>query len=97
MSTDPATLSVTYSPPEERSRNGDVTGYEIRYTIVDTGETQVMNVNGSDEDSQISEMQELVAFTNYSIEVAAVNVNGTGPFSNAVTGLSGEDSKQTLS
>jgi len=96
VDTDPAMLSVTYSLPEERSRNGNVTGYVLKYTIVDTGDTQVMNINASNEDSQTSVIQELVAFTIYSIEMAAVNVNGTGPFSNALTGLSGEDSKQTL-
>jgi len=94
MDADPAMLSVAYSPPEERSRNGDVIGYMIRYTILDTSVSQVMNVNDSSEDSQTSVLSGLVAFTDYSIEVAAVNVNGTGPFSGVVTGLSGEDSKQ---
>ena len=31
-----------------------------------------------------------VAFVDYSVTVAAVNVNGTGPFSNAVVQRSGE-------
>jgi len=58
---------------------------------VDTGESQVMMVNGDITTSVISEG--LVAFTNYSVEVAAVNINGTGPFSDAVIGLSGQDSE----
>ena len=96
MDTDPAMLSVRYRPPEGRLRNGEVIGYVIRYTIVGTGDSQVMNVDEFNEDFQESIISGLVAFTNYSIEVAAVNVNGTGQYSDAVFGLSGEDSKQGL-
>ena len=84
-------LSVTYTRPLVQLHNGQLTGYVIRYTRVDTGESQVMMVNGDITTSVISEG--LVAFTNYSLEVAAVNINGTGPFSNAVIGLSGQDSE----
>ena len=36
-------------------------------------------------------ISELVVLAEYSVTVAAVNTNGTGPFSIAVTGMSGED------
>ena len=87
-------LSVSYRPPEGSLRNGDVTGYEIRYTRVGSGVSQLMNVNSDSLNNfRTSVIPGLVAFTSYSVEVAAVNVNGTGPFSDPVTGLSGQDSK----
>jgi len=93
--TDPAMLLVGYRPPEESLRNGDVTGYVIRYTRVGGGVSQMIIVNGSSAGLRTSVITGLVAFTNYSVEVAAVNVNGTGPFSDPFTGLSGQDSKET--
>ena len=94
MDTDPAMLSVIYEPPEPSLRNGDVTGYVIRYTRVGSGVLQMITVNGGRGFHYIS--SGLVAFTNYSVDVAAINVNGTGPFSNAVYGASGQDSKQSI-
>jgi len=88
MDIDPAMLSVRYRSPEERLRNSIVTGYVIRYTKVDSGVSEMISANG-----HTSDIPRLEAFTNYSVEIAAVNVNGTGPFSDAVYGLSGEDSK----
>ena len=89
-------LSVSYRPPEGLLRNGDVTGYEIRYTRVGSGVSQLMNVNSDSLNNfRTSVIPGLVAFTSYSVEVAAVNVNGTGPFSDPVTGLSGQDRKKT--
>ena len=93
MDTDPAMLSVRYRRPEASLRNGDVTGYVIRYTRVGSGVSQIITVNGSSAGLLTSVIPGLVAFTNYSVEVAAVNVNGTGPFSDPVTGLSGQDSR----
>ena len=88
-SVDPAMLSVRYNRPLVEHANGNLTGYVIRYSRVGSGEVEVMSVgNGSNLSSLISG---LVAYVNYSIEVAASNVNGTGPFSNPVFGLSGQD------
>jgi len=88
---DPAILSVSYTRPLIQLHNGELTGYMIRYTRVNTGESQAIMVNGNITTSVISEG--LVAFSNYSVEVAAVNINGTGPFSDPVIGLSGQDSE----
>ena len=90
MDTDPAMVSVKYRSPENSLRNGDVTGYVIRYTRVGTGVSQMITINSRSNGSLISG---LMAYTNYSVQVAAVNVNGTGPFSDVVIGLSGQDSK----
>ena len=96
MGTDPAMLSVTYTPPEPIFRNGDVTGYEIRYTRVGSDISEMRTVGGgSANGDRTSAIPGLVAFTNYSVQVAAVNVNGTGLFIYPVYGVSGQDSKET--
>ena len=41
-------------------------------------------------------MSSLVAYVNYSVIVAATNVNGTGPFSSSVARKSGEDGELHL-
>ena len=93
MDTDPVMLSVSYRPPGTSLRNGDVTGYVIRYTKVGSGVSKNITVDGG---LRTSVIPEVMAFTSYSVEVAAVNVNGTGPFSDPMTGLSGQDSKEAL-
>ena len=91
MATNPAMLSVTYTPPKLQFHNGDVTGYVIRYTTVGAINSMMINFREFSEDSQTSNIPGAMAFTNYSVEVALVNVNGTGPFSDPIYGLSGED------
>ena len=88
MGIDPAMITVTYSSPLMQLHNGDLTGYVIKYTRVDTDESQMITVNGDASNSVISG---ILAFTNYSVQVAAMNINGTGPFSVPVIGLSGQD------
>jgi len=88
MGTDIAMLSVMYTAPVRRLRNGALTRYVIRYTRVGSGVPEMMSV-----DDRTSVISGLDAFTNYSVEVAAVNVNGTGPFSDPVYGVSGQDSE----
>ena len=61
-------------------RNGDITGYTVRYNI--SGCNNVTLHNNSD--TLVATLVELIPFANYSIEVAAVNDNGTGPFSTPV-------------
>ena len=93
MDTDPAMLSVVYRPPEGRLQNGDVTGYVIRYTRVGSGVSQMITIIDISSGFRTSVIPALVAFANYSVEVTAVNVNGTGPFSDVMYGLSGQHSE----
>ena len=88
-SDNPASLMVSWDPPVRRDRNGDITGYVIQYTVVGSSDMMNMNVVG---DTRLITIPELVAYVNYSVIVAAMTVNGTGPFSDPpVVGRSGED------
>ena len=85
---DPASLQVSLQPPLEINRNGPITGYVIQYTRV--GSSDMMSVNVTSGTRRT--LSGLVAYVNYSVIVAAMTVNGTGPFSDPpVVGRSGED------
>ena len=60
-------------------RNGDITGYSVRYGVVGSGSTQTMNVAGG----SVTEatIPDLTSSTTYSIQVAAVNSIGIGVYS----------------
>ena len=79
---------VSWQPPVARNRNGPITGNVIQYTRV--GSSDMMSVNVASGTTHI--ISRLVAYVNYSVIVAAMTVNGTGPFSDdPVVGRSGED------
>ena len=83
-----ASLNVSWQPPTARNRNGPITGHVIQYTRV--GSSDMMSVN--DTSGTTRTISGLVAYVNYSVIVAAMTVNGTGPFSDPpVVGRSGED------
>ena len=84
----PASLNVSWQL-EMIHHNGPIT-YMIQYTRVGSSDMMSVTVNSGTTQYTISG---LVAFVNYSVTVAAVNVNGTGPPSNPMLGRSGEDSE----
>ena len=86
-SVNPASLMVSWQPPLEINHNGMITGYTIQYTRTDMN--NMMNVNVNSGTTHV--ISGLVAFVNYSVTVAVVNVIGTGPFSSALVQRSGED------
>ena len=92
MDIDPSTLRVTYDRVAEQFRNGLETGYRIKYVRADTiNDSQEIEVsNGTALNVTIAG---LVAFTNYSVQVAAFNDVGDGPLSNPMFSLSGQDSE----
>ena len=92
-SVNPASLMVSWQPPPPIDHNGPIT-YMIQYTRVETIDMMSVNVNSGTTQYTISG---LVAYVDYSVIVAARTVNGTGPFSNAVVGRSGEDSELNMS
>ena len=87
---DRASLNVSWQPPEEIHHNGMITGYMINYTRVGSSDMMSVNVNSGTTQYTISG---LVAYVDYSVRVAAVNVNGTGTFSDPMMQLSGQDSE----
>ena len=87
-SENPASLRVSWDPPLEINHNGMLTGYVIQYTRVGSSDVMSVNVNSGTTHT----ISRLVAYVDYSVIVTAVNVNGTGPFSDPpVVGRSGED------
>ena len=85
---DPASLNVSWKLPHNIDRNGPITGHVIQYTRV--GSSDMMSVNVASGTTHT--ISGLVAYVNYSVIVAAMTVNGTGPFSEPpVVGRSGED------
>ena len=79
-------LNVLWQLPLEIHRNGIITGHVINYTRDGSDYVIIVNVTGT---AYI--ISGLDVYTEYSVRVAAVNVNGTGPFSDAVTGKPGGD------
>ena len=73
----PASLNVSWRIPTLIDHNGLITSYVINYTR--DGSSDMMSVNVNSETTHT--ILELVAYVDYSVTVAAVNVNGTGPFS----------------
>ena len=64
-------------------RNGEITGYSIRYGKVETAEGDRTVL--SEDDTRYTTISGLTPSTNYTIEVAAVNGFGTGPYSESIT------------
>ena len=89
QSHNPASLLVSWQPPLEKNHNGPITGYMIQYTRVGSSNITSVNVTSGTRHT----ISGLVAHVNYSVIVAAMTVNGTGPFSDPVVGRSGEDSE----
>ena len=86
-STDPASLKVSWQPPME-SLNVPITGYVIQY-IKDGSQDMIKdikNINGT-----THTLSGLVPYTKYSVKVAAINGDRTGPFSEPMVEISGED------
>ena len=87
----PASLNVSWQPPLDIDHNGLITGYVIRYTRV--GSVSVIRTIETVTNKITYTISGLVVHVNYSVMVAALNVNGTGPFSDPVVGRSGDNGK----
>ena len=70
--------------PEQR---GPITGYRLRYG------TSIMNIDGNEQTDRQHVLTGLTPFTSYSVQVAAVNTGGTGPYSTALTVKTLQDSE----
>ena len=68
---------TSFSPPPIIYHNGQLTGYLIRYNRAGSGVTKSVTTT-----TTTIFISGLDKFVNYSVTVASMNVNGTGPFSN---------------
>ena len=80
-----SSISVQWGPVQCIHRNGDITGYSVRYGVQGSGSTQTMSVSGGD--TTETTITGLTASATYSIAVAAVNGAGSGVNSTAITRL----------
>ena len=72
-------LSVMWGTVPCPYQRGPITGYRLRYS----NGTSIVNTTG--EGSRQYVLTGLTPFTNYSVQVAAVNDGGTGPYSTPLT------------
>ena len=80
-----SSITVQWGAVDCIHRNGDITGYTVRYGVQGNGSTQTVSVSGGG--ATMTTISGLTASTEYSIEVAAVNSAGTGVYSNAIMQL----------
>ena len=76
-----SSITVQWGPVDCIHRNGNITGYSVRYGVSGTSSYQTVNV------SRGSTIIGLKPSTNYSIEVAAVNSAGTGVYSDPISNI----------
>ena len=71
-------ITIEWSELNCTDRNGDITGYKVRYgpTSTTPSQRQIANISGR----MFTVDREFITLS-YNFEVAAVNVNGTGPYS----------------
>ena len=82
------TITVQWGAVDCIHRNGDITGYSVRYGVQGSavGDRTVEMVLG-DFSGGIYVISELSAATVYTVEVAAVNSAGTGGYSDPINQL----------
>ena len=77
-----------------RLANGLIVKYRVQYTAESSGEVQSTEESGDWDDGGQTSLTGLTPFTNYSIQVAAVNEqDDVGPYSDPKTVQTEEDSK----
>ena len=78
-----SSITVQWGPVDCIHRNGDITGYSVRYGVQGSGSTQTTSGFGGA--ATKATITGLNSATNYSIEVAVVNSAGTGDYSNLIS------------
>ena len=70
--------TIEWSELDCTDRNGDITGYRVRYgpTSTTLSQRQIANIS-----RRMFTVDRKFITLSYDFEVAAVNVNGTGPYS----------------
>ena len=79
-----STITVQWGSVPCIHQNGVITGYSVQYGVMGSGNTpQTMPVDGAD--TTQTTIGDLMSSTTYSIQVAAVNSEGTGVYSDPPT------------
>ena len=78
-----SSITVQWGPVNCIQRNGDITGYSVRYGVQGDGSTQTVSISGGG--ATRTTISGLNSSTTYTIEVAAVNNAGTGPYNSPIT------------
>ena len=73
-----SSITVQWGPVDCIHRNGDITGYSVQYWEVGSVSTQTMPVSGGS--ATETTISGLMSSTAYSVQVAAMNSAGTGPY-----------------
>ena len=71
-----STISVQWGMVPCIHQNGPITGYSVRYGVMGSGSSQTETVSGASV-TEIT-LSSLLKYTNYSVQVAAVNSADTG-------------------
>ena len=77
-----SSITVQWGAVDCIHRNGDITGYSVRYGVQGSGSTQTESVSGGTT-TEIT-ISELTQDTSYTIVVAAVNSAGIGVYSDSL-------------
>ena len=75
-----SSITVQWEAVDCIHRNGDITGYSVRYGEEGSGSTQTVNTTVTE-----ATIHGLMSFTNYSIQVAAENSAGSGDYTDPIT------------
>ena len=75
----PNSFTVQWEAVDCIHRNGDITGYTVRYGVQGSGSTQTVSVSGPG--TMDIDISGLTPDTSYAVEVAAENAGGIGVYS----------------
>ena len=78
-------IIIEWDEVDCEERNGVITGYSVRYGLSSGMPRKTVNISGTDVENRIFRMDGLLIRTNYSFEVAAINRNGVGAYTSAIT------------
>lgn len=73
-------LIIRWEPPAKEDQNGPITGYKIRYRQVKASVKSPVQVETTPGNSRHLELTGLEKMAAYQVKIAAMTVNGTGPF-----------------
>ena len=88
---DKRSINVSWMMLECQDRRGNITMYEVRYSVIGDSVNLTLNTTNGDETSLL--VDGLEEFTNYTIEVRAYTAVGPGPYSASMEVQTLEDCK----